>query len=68
MAMGRPKNDVQGELWVATKDLVATPGHPFYVRLNVLLEKHGFDQMAEEVCRPYYAEKLGRPSLPPGVY
>lgn len=68
MAMGRPKNDVQGELWVATKDLVATPGHPFYVRLNVLLEKHGFDRMAEEVCRPYYAEKLGRPSLPPGVY
>lgn len=68
MAMGRPKNDVQGELWVATKDLVATPGHPFYVKLNALLEKHGFDKTAEDACRPYYAEKIGRPSLPPGVY
>lgn len=68
MAMGKTRSGGQGELWVATKDLAATPGHPFYARLNKLLEKHDFDKTAEAACRPYYAEVIGRPSIPPGVY
>lgn len=68
MAMGKTRSDGQGELWVATKDLAATPGHPFYARLNKLLEKHEFDKTAEDACRSYYAESVGRPSIPPGVY
>jgi transposase len=68
MAMGKIKTGVQGELWVAAKDLAATPGHPFYAKLNKLLEKHGFDKTAEKACAPYYAEIMGRPSIPPGVY
>lgn len=48
MAMGKRKAGNQGELWVSAKDLAAAPGHPFYARASQLLEKHGFDRMAEE--------------------
>ena len=49
-------------------DLPATPGHPFYARLNALLDTHGFDRFAEGRCRQFYAPVMGRPSLPPGQY
>lgn len=67
MAMGKKKGR-QGDLWIATRDLARSPGHPFYERLNRLLEQHGFDGFVEEQCRSFYAERLGRPSLPPGRY
>jgi transposase len=67
MAMGKKKGR-QGGLWIATSDLARSPGHPFYERLNRLLDKHGFDAFVEEQCRSFYAERMGRPSLPPGVY
>jgi len=44
------------------------PGHPFYRRLNELLEQAGFDKFCEEHCEKFYHEKLGRPSLVPGMY
>jgi transposase len=55
-------------LWVATADLPKTAAHPFYRRLNELLEAHGFDAFAEQCCEPFYAAEMGRPSLAPGVY
>jgi transposase len=67
MAMGKKKGR-QGDLWIATRDLARSPGHPFYERLNRLLEQHGFDGFVEEQCRSFYAERLGRPSLAPGQY
>lgn len=67
MAMGKRKGR-QGGLWIATSDLARSPGHPFYERLNRLLGAHGFDAFVEEQCRSFYAERMGRPSLPPGVY
>lgn len=67
MAMGKKKGR-QGSLWVAARDLARSPGHPFYERLNRLLEHHGFDAFVEEQCRSFYAERLGRPSVPPGMY
>jgi len=68
MAMGEEKRDRQETMWVETSLLPRAPGHPFYERLNELLKKHGFTEFAEEECRRYYAEKLGRPSIPPTVY
>jgi transposase len=68
MAMGEEKRDRQETMWVETSLLPRAPGHPFYERLNGVLKKHGFTQFAEEECRQYYAEKLGRPSIPPTVY
>jgi transposase len=48
--------------------LPATPGHPFYTRLNEALDKANFDRHCEESCAGFYHAKLGRPSLAPGLY
>lgn len=57
----------QDRLWYQG-EIAEAPGHPFYQRLNKLLEKAGFDSFCEEQCRGYYHKKLGRPSLSPGAY
>src|ERR1700745_2893777 len=67
MALGKRKREEQG-LWIATTELPKPPGHPFYLKLNELLAEAKFDTWIKERCQPYYAEKLGRPSIPPGVY
>ncbi len=67
MALGRRKRESQAQLWVATQNLTA-PGHPFYKKLNRVLDKHGFDAFVEAQCAKYYAEGVGRPGIPPGVY
>jgi transposase len=56
------------DLTIALGDLPPPPAHPFYDRLNSLLEQAHFDPFVEDLCRPYYAEAIGRPSIPPGVY
>ena len=68
MAMGNREGERQEPLWVAGKDLPKAPGHPFYRRLNQVLDKGRFDRFVEALCRQYYAEVMGRPSIPPGVY
>jgi transposase len=55
-------------LWVVTSDLPKSPGHPFYTRLNALLDTHGFDRFVEQLCRCFYPSVMGRPSLAPGRY
>src|SRR2546426_9016746 len=67
MAMGKRTNE-QAPMWVSTTDLPVSPGHPFYARLNAILDEAGFDRFAEEQCRAFYAPAMGRPSLPPGRY
>jgi hypothetical protein len=67
MALGKRKGEQQG-LWIATTELPKSPGHPFYKKLNELLAEADFDRWIEKRCAPFYAEKLGRPSIPPGVY
>ncbi|HEX2460874.1 MAG TPA: transposase [Vicinamibacterales bacterium] len=66
--MGRRTNRTRTPgLWIATNELPATGGHPFYQRLNQVLDAHGFDEFVEAECAPFYA-RLGRPSLLPGTY
>jgi transposase len=69
MAMGKRKPR-QESLFVAADQLAQAPGHPFYQKLNALLDEAGFDRWVEGRCRPYYEqdETRGRPSVPPGVY
>lgn len=67
MAMGI-RDGEQSPLFVVTAELPTSPGHPFYVRLNALLEAHAFDRFVEEKCRGFYAPRMGRPSLTPGRY
>jgi transposase len=67
MAMGKKKRR-QEALWIVASDLPKSSGHPFYQRLNGLLEANGFDRFAERVCERVYADGIGRPSMPPGRY
>jgi transposase len=69
MAMGtRKSRERQEDLWVAYGNMAVGPGHPFYVRLNEALDGEGFDAFVEEQCARFYADKLGRPGLSPGIY
>jgi transposase len=68
MAMGKRKRERQPAMWVTTTDLPTAASHPFYTRLNQLLHEHGFDDFAETQCATFYADTMGRPSLPPGIY
>ena len=67
MAIGRRPEGRQQELFVATIK-IRRLSHPFYQALGRMLEAEGFDAFAEETCCEFYAEKNGRPSIPPGVY
>jgi transposase len=49
MAMGTRQSE-QGLLWVATAELPKSPGHPFYTRLNALLDADDFDGFVEGQC------------------
>jgi transposase len=69
MAMGtRRQRQRQEQLWITHTELATAPGHPFYQRVNELLEAERFDEFAEKECARFYAEKDGRPSLTPGTY
>src|SRR3954469_15732502 len=69
MAMGRRKDRARTPgLWIATNALPPTGGHPFYQRLNQILDSHAFDAFVEAQCAPFYADGVGRPGLTPGTY
>jgi transposase len=68
MAMGkRRRHAKQTSMWVATNDLPRSAAHPFYTRLNQILDHHDFDGYVEGLCQRFYADE-GRPGLPPGRY
>jgi transposase len=67
MALGR-QGDRQGDLVVTWREMPRSPGHVFYDRLQGVLIAAGFDAFAEATCKPYYAAKMGAPSIPPGRY
>jgi transposase len=67
MSMGTRETE-QPPLWIAVSDLPASPGHPFYTRLNAMLDAHDFDPFVEDQCRRFYAPVMGRPGLAPGRY
>ncbi len=67
--MGRKSDRATTEdLFVSFSELPQGPGHPFYTRLDKILRKHDFDPFCENLCESHYAEVMGRPSIPPGVY
>ena len=68
MAMGKRRRQDQQQFWVAATDLPRTGGHVFYEKLNRVLGGHEFDTFVESRCAGFYADKMGRPSIPPGVY
>jgi transposase len=67
MCKRKPRQD---SLFAAADQLAGIAGHPFYQRLNALLDEAGFERWVERRCRRFYEqdEKRGRPSVSPGVY
>lgn len=63
----RKAQEKQEGVWVASGDVARYPGHPFYQRLNELLDEERLDELTEDLCRKFYA-RMGRPSLAPGIY
>ena len=53
---------------VATQDLPRSAAHPFYRRLNRVLDEAQFDAFVEGACATFYAPVMGRPGLAPGRY
>ena len=43
-------------MWVATQDLPRSAAHPFYTRLNQILDEHDFDGFVEGLCQRFYAD------------
>src|SRR5437867_10601232 len=58
MAMGKRRSE-QAPMWIPTTDLPVSPGHPFYARLNTILDEAGFDRFVEEHCHPFRLLLLG---------
>ena len=67
MSMSRKDTEQQSALWIAATEVAASPGHPFYQRLNRILKDAGFDAFVEALCASFY-KAGGRPSIAPGVY
>ena len=53
-------------MWVDTADLPTNAGHPFFERLNRVLEEAGFDAFVEELCAAFYAARMGPPESTAG--
>ncbi|MDL2316999.1 transposase, partial [Desulfovibrio sp. OttesenSCG-928-A18] len=67
MSIGKQEGH-QGSMWIAYDQVPRSRGHAFYDQLQRILCKGGFDAFAERLCAPFYAETMGRPSIPPGRY
>jgi transposase len=69
MAMGRRKKRVRQEgLWIPATVLPVGASHPFYERLNQILDEKKFDEYVEGICEQFYADEVGRPGMAPGIY
>jgi transposase len=67
MSVGK-QGELQSRMWVAYDQIPKGKGHAFYDRLQRVLRHGSFDAFAEDLCAPFYAETMGRPSIPPGRY
>ena len=64
--MGR-RRAKQEALFVPHQQL-RNAGHPFYAALERTLVSEGFDAFVETQCAGFYAIRMGRPSVAPGLY
>ena len=64
--MGKREGE-QEDLFVTHQQL-RSQSHPFYRAVNRVLADQGFDRYVERLCAKFYAKKMGRPGLAPGIY
>jgi transposase len=64
--MGKREGE-QEDLFVTHQQL-RSQSHPFYRAVNRVLADQGFDRHVQRLCSKFYAKKMGRPGLAPGIY
>ena len=62
MAIGKRKPKQQG-LFVAATEIVKAASHPFYTKVNEILDRNKVDRRLEYLCKRFYAPTMGRPGL-----
>jgi transposase len=67
MAMGKRKAK-QEALFFSAQEIPKAASHPFYSKVNEVLERNKVDQRLEPLCKRFYKPVMGRPSMAPGVY
>jgi transposase len=67
MAMGKRKPK-QEPLFFSAQEIPKAASHPFYAKVNQILERHKVDKRLEHLCKRFYKPVMGRPSMIPGVY
>ncbi len=66
MALGA-RQRIQGCVCLPADARPQAPTVPCCEKLHEVLELAGCDECLERLCQPFYAARLGRPALPPGV-
>ncbi len=66
--MGSRRRRRPEPMWIPSAALAQPASHPFYSRLNQVLDEGEFDAFVESLCAKFYAENVGRPGLAPGMY
>jgi transposase len=67
MAMGKRKPK-QEPLFFSAQEIPRAASHPFYTKVNEILERNRVDKRLEHLCKRFYRPVMGRPSMAPGVY
>src|SRR5450759_1700994 len=67
MAMGKRKPK-QEPLFFSAQEIPKAASHPFYAKVNEILERNKIDKRLEHLCKRFYKPVMGRPSMVPGVY
>src|SRR6266851_4857889 len=67
MAMGKRKPK-QEPLFFSAQEIPKAVSHPFYSKVNEILERNKVDKRLEHLCARFYKPVMGRPSMAPGVY
>jgi len=67
MAMGQRKPK-QEPLFFSAQEIPKAASHPFYSKVNEILERNKVDKRLEHLCKRFYKPVMGRPSMAPGVY
>src|SRR6266852_766898 len=67
MAMGK-REPKQEPLFFSAQEIPKAASHPFYTKVNEILERNKVDKRLEHLCKRFYKPVMGRPSMAPGVY
>ena len=59
MSIGKRERGRQDAIWIEASCLATPGGHPFYEKLNGLLNQRKFDGFAEDTCRSFYSKRGG---------